>query len=45
MSDVIVRRAGREDANTLLELITALAHYEKLDPPDEQPEQESDAAQ
>jgi GNAT superfamily N-acetyltransferase len=32
---VTIRRADREDAETLLSLITALAHYEKLDPPDD----------
>ena len=29
-----IRRAAREDADALIELICALAHYEKLDPPD-----------
>ena len=29
-----IRRAGPEDADTLLELITALAEYEHLAPPD-----------
>ena len=32
---VTVRRAEREDAAVLLDLITALARYEKLEPPDE----------
>ena len=32
---VTIRRAERDDAPALFELITALAHYEKLDPPDE----------
>lgn len=31
---LVIRRAGREDAGTLFSLITALAHYEKLEPPD-----------
>ena len=31
---VMVRHAGREDAPTLLGLITALADFEQLDPPD-----------
>ncbi len=31
----MIRRAGRQDAPKLLNLISALAHYEKLDPPDE----------
>jgi GNAT superfamily N-acetyltransferase len=31
---VHVRRAERQDVPVLLELITALAHYEKLEPPD-----------
>ena len=31
-----IRRAAREDAPRLFDLITALAHYEKLDPPDEE---------
>ena len=31
-----VRRAEREDADDLIALITELAHYEKLDPPDEE---------
>jgi GNAT superfamily N-acetyltransferase len=31
---VTIRRAGPEDADTLLELVTALAHYEHLEPPD-----------
>src|SRR5438128_1973584 len=31
---IIVRRADKRDAATLFELITALAHYEKLEPPD-----------
>ena len=31
---VEIRRASREDFPILVELITALAHYEKLDPPD-----------
>lgn len=33
--DPIIRRAAREDAEEVLELITALAHYEKLNPPDD----------
>ena len=33
--DITIRRALREDAPTLFDLITALAHYEKLDPPDD----------
>jgi GNAT superfamily N-acetyltransferase len=36
---VHVRRAERQDAPILLELITALAHYEKLEPPDEEARQ------
>ena len=32
---VTIRRAERDDAPTLFELITALANYEKLDPPDD----------
>src|SRR5437016_10792898 len=32
--EIVVRRAEREDFQTLVDLITALAHYEKLDPPD-----------
>jgi ribosomal protein S18 acetylase RimI-like enzyme len=35
MSAVRVRRAGPEDAATLLDLIRALAEYERLPPPDE----------
>jgi GNAT superfamily N-acetyltransferase len=35
MSTVVVRRAGREDAQTLLALIRALAEYERLEPPDD----------
>jgi GNAT superfamily N-acetyltransferase len=31
---VVIRRAERQDAQLLLDLITALAHYEKLEPPD-----------
>lgn len=31
-----IRRARAEDAPALFELITALAHYEKLDPPDDE---------
>ncbi len=31
---VIVRKAQPADAAVMLDLITALAHYEKLDPPD-----------
>ncbi len=34
MNSIVVRRAGPEDAETLLELIEALAHYERLEPPD-----------
>jgi GNAT superfamily N-acetyltransferase len=32
---ILIRKAEREDFPKLLDLITALAHYEKLDPPDE----------
>ena len=35
MGEPTIRRAERQDAALLLELITALANYEKLDPPDE----------
>jgi GNAT superfamily N-acetyltransferase len=35
MRGVTVRRAGREDAETLLALIRALAEYESLPPPDD----------
>jgi len=35
MADPVIRRAERQDADSLLELITALAHYEQLDPPNE----------
>lgn len=35
MPEPTIRRAERQDAESLLSLITALAHYEKLDPPDE----------
>jgi GNAT superfamily N-acetyltransferase len=35
VSAVSIRRAGPEDADTLLELIRALAEYEHLEPPDE----------
>jgi GNAT superfamily N-acetyltransferase len=35
MAQPTIRRAERQDAEPLLALITALAHYEKLDPPDE----------
>lgn len=31
-----IRRAEREDAAAFLDLVQALAHYEKLDPPDEE---------
>src|SRR5262245_6520485 len=31
----VIRRAEREDADALVGLIAALAHYEKLDPPDD----------
>ena len=31
-----IRRAGREDARALFDLITALALYEKLEPPDDE---------
>ncbi len=34
MGDVVIRRARREDAEALFSLITALAHFEKLPPPD-----------
>jgi GNAT superfamily N-acetyltransferase len=34
LGPIIIRRAGPEDADTLLELITALAEYEHLEPPD-----------
>src|SRR3989442_15751231 len=33
---IIVRRAILADAETVLNLITQLAHYEKLNPPDEE---------
>jgi GNAT superfamily N-acetyltransferase len=33
--EVAVRRAKPADADTMLALIVALAHYEKLDPPDQ----------
>jgi GNAT superfamily N-acetyltransferase len=36
MSAINIRRASPEDAETLLELIEALAHYERLEPPDEE---------
>jgi GNAT superfamily N-acetyltransferase len=32
---ILIRKAEREDFPKLLDLITALAHYEKLSPPDE----------
>ena len=35
MGEPTIRRAERQDAALLLELITALANYERLDPPDE----------
>jgi GNAT superfamily N-acetyltransferase len=34
MSSITIRPAGPQDADTLLELIEALAHYEHLEPPD-----------
>jgi GNAT superfamily N-acetyltransferase len=34
MDGITIRRAGPEDAETLLELIRALAEYERLPPPD-----------
>src|SRR5258708_22118007 len=33
--DIGIRKAERADANALIELISALAQYEKLDPPTE----------
>jgi GNAT superfamily N-acetyltransferase len=33
--DFTIRKAEPEDAHSLIDLITALAHYEKLDPPSE----------
>jgi GNAT superfamily N-acetyltransferase len=36
MSAITIRRACPEDAETLLELIEALAQYEHLEPPDEE---------
>ena len=33
--NLAIRRAERADMETVLDLIVALAHYEKLDPPDE----------
>jgi GNAT superfamily N-acetyltransferase len=35
MSEINVRRAAAEDAPTVINLLTALAEYEKLIPPDE----------
>jgi GNAT superfamily N-acetyltransferase len=35
MGPITIRRAGPEDAGTLLELIRALAEYEHLEPPDD----------
>ena len=35
MANILVRRAQTQDAEALLHLIEALAHYEKLTPPDE----------
>lgn len=35
MANIQVRRAEAQDAGTLLHLIEALAHYEKLTPPDD----------
>ena len=34
MNAINIRRADAQDADTLLELIEALAHYEHLEPPD-----------
>ncbi len=34
--DVTIRRAERKDAEAVLNLIVALAHYEKLEPPDDE---------
>ena len=36
MNDITIRRAGPDDADTLLELIRALAEYERLEPPDDE---------
>jgi GNAT superfamily N-acetyltransferase len=36
MDEITIRRAGPEDADTVLELIRALAEYERLEPPDEE---------
>src|SRR5947208_3420186 len=36
MGPITIRRAGPEDAETLLELIRALAEYEHLEPPDDE---------
>ena len=33
MSDIIIRRAGAEDASVLISLITSLAEFENLPPP------------
>ena len=34
MSEITIRRAGAEDAATVIDLLTALAKYERLTPPD-----------
>ncbi|MGI2335051.1 MAG: N-acetyltransferase family protein [Dehalogenimonas sp.] len=35
MPDIVVRCATKEDVQTVLELVRALAEYEKLEPPDQ----------
>lgn len=35
MKELAIRRAQASDADTLIDLITALAHFEELPPPDE----------